>query len=207
MLGDGKLIRFWKDKWLGREALEVKYFRLFSISNDKVANLSQVSSWNNNQWFWKLEWRRSLFEWEEREANQLVNFLNEKSLAKDIGDHWVWKTNENLGYTVNSTYKCLITEVEGDFRSIYKFFWSLKALPSFMTTVGRVLADRLPTRVNLEKIGIVLDNILCVMCGEEEETGSHVFFLMQSSLKVWCFCCKWLGEKTVFYCNAKTHLL
>jgi len=37
-----------------------------------------------------------------------------------------------------------------------------------MTTAWCILVDRLPTRVNLEKRGIDMDNNICVMCGEEE---------------------------------------
>jgi len=51
-----------------------------------------------------------------REANQLMNLLSDKSLTKDSQGHWVWKADENLVYTVSSTYRCLMTEVEGDFR-------------------------------------------------------------------------------------------
>ena len=110
-----------KDKWLGSEALEVKISWFFSITKDKVANLTQVSYWNNNKWLWKVERRRTLFEWEVREANQLMNLLSDKSLTKDSQGHWVWKADENLVYTVSSTYRCLMTEVEGDFR----FLWVL----------------------------------------------------------------------------------
>jgi len=45
----------------------------------------------------------------------------------------------------------------------------------------------------LEKRGLILDSILCVMCGEEEETGSHVFFKYKVAWRVWCLCCEWVG--------------
>lgn len=33
-IGDRKLIRFWEDKWIDKEALCVKFPRLFSISTE-----------------------------------------------------------------------------------------------------------------------------------------------------------------------------
>jgi len=63
-----------------------------------------------------------------------------------------------------------------------------------MTTALRVLVDRLPTRVNLEKRRIVLESNLCVLCEEEEESRSHVFFKCKVAWNVWCMCSKWVGE-------------
>jgi len=80
-----------------------------------------------------------LFEWEVGEANQLINLLNDKSLTKDTGNCWV--ADKNLGYMVSSTYKCLRTKEEGDFRSMYEFFWSIKVLTSCMTTAWKVMTD------------------------------------------------------------------
>jgi len=68
-----------------------------------------------------------------------------------------------------------------------------------MTTAWRNLADRLPTRVNQEKRGIGLESNVCVMCGEEEETGNHVFFNSKVAWRIWCMCCQWIGESTVYH--------
>jgi len=82
----------------------------------------------------------------------------------------------------------LKTEGEGELRPLYEFFWTIKALPSKMTTAWRVLVDKLPTRVNLEKKGTDLDSNVCVICGEEEETCNHVFFKCKVAWRVWCMC-------------------
>jgi len=81
----------------------------------------------------------------------------------------------------------------GNFGSLFEGFWSIKALPSAMITAWRILVDRLPTQVNLEKRGIVLESSTCVFCGEEEESGSHVFFKCKVALRVWSLCSKWVG--------------
>jgi len=59
---------------------------------------------------------------------------------------------------------------------LYEALWSIKVLPSALTTSWRVLDDRLPTHANLERRGLILESNRCAMCGEDEETGSHVFF-------------------------------
>jgi len=138
-LGDGKYIRFWEDKWLDNEALRVKFPRLFSIANEKSASLSQVGFWNSDTWCWKVAWRRSLFEWEIGEENQLTSLLDNKTLLKGSRDQWIWKTTEKLSYTVNSAYNCLRTRDEGANSTLYEGLWSIKALPSTLTIAWRVL--------------------------------------------------------------------
>lgn len=61
-------------------------------------------------------------------------------------------------------------EEEGELRTLYEFFfWSIKALPSKMTTAWRVLADRLPIRVNMEKKRVRFGKqSLCYVQGRRE---------------------------------------
>ncbi|KAK7373394.1 hypothetical protein VNO80_06800 [Phaseolus coccineus] len=92
-------------------------------------------------------------------------------------EKWVWKLDESSGYSGSSAYSRLRLVEDGTYDSIYEDFWSSKSLPSSMTTASRVSADRLPRRVNLEKRGIVMESSMCVLCGEEEELRSQVFFM------------------------------
>jgi len=187
-LGDGKDIRFWKDKWLDNEVLRVKFSRLFSIANEKFASLSQVGFWNNDTWCWKVAWRRNLFEWEIGEENQLTLLLDNKTLLKESRDQWICKATKKLSYTVNLAYNCLRIRDEGANSTLYEALWSIKALPSTLTTAWRVLNDSLPMRANLERRGLILESNRCAMCGEDEESESHVFFECRVAWRVWCIC-------------------
>jgi len=88
-----------------------------------------------------------------------------------------------------------------------RLFWSIKALPSALTTAWRVLKDMLPTRANLERRGLILESNRCAMCGEDEESGSHVFFECRVAWRVWCLCSEWVGEPTVVHREGKSHFL
>jgi len=69
VVGDGKEIKFWKDKWVDNESLKQKFPRLFSFSLNIGRTLSQVGVWNDNYWLWKLGWRRALFVWESSQVD------------------------------------------------------------------------------------------------------------------------------------------
>ena len=43
------------------EALKNVFPRLFSISSNKNAKLSELGSWSNGRWVWGLVWRRPFF--------------------------------------------------------------------------------------------------------------------------------------------------
>lgn len=154
-----------------------------------------------------MTWRRDLFAWEEGEENHPLSLFGSKVPSIGCEDRWVWKVDVWLDYMVSSTYNCLRKLDGGDFRSLYEAFWSIKALPSSMTIAWRVLGDRLPACVNLAKRRVVLKNILGVMCGEVEESVSHIFFNCKVAWRVLCPCSRWLGECKVYHWDARYHFL
>lgn len=48
-----------------------------------------------------------------------------------------------------------------------------------------------------------MNNINCVLCGEVEETTSHVFFTCSKSQVVWNLSNLWIGELSLHWLNQK----
>lgn len=66
-IGDGRKIKFLKDKWLGDIPLKDKFPRLYLISlqrEETIANMGFGMGSKVLQWQWNLTWRRFLFQWE-----------------------------------------------------------------------------------------------------------------------------------------------
>jgi len=89
-------------------------------------------------------------------------------------DSWVWKDGEFPVYTVNSAYNCLRRARERENVFVYKKFWRSKVVPYALVSAWRVPENK--TRVNLERGKIVVESLLCSLCGDEEETCRHLFF-------------------------------
>jgi len=53
------------------------------------------------------------------------------------------------------------------------------------------------TRVNLERRGVVVENSLCCLCGKEEKSYRHLFFICSFAWRVWSLCFEWLGVSFV----------
>jgi len=81
---------------------------------------------------------------------------------------------------------------------LYEALWSIKALPSALTTAWRFLNDRLQMCANLERRGLIMESNRCAMCGEDEESGSHVLFECRVAWRVWCFCSDGWGNQQWF---------
>ena len=77
---------------------------------------------------------------------------------------------------VRSSYRALrlnadVYLLESD---VFKHIWSLKIAPQALICASRAMSNRLPTKMNLAKRGVVLSNIFCPMYNKVEETTQHV---------------------------------
>lgn len=52
-VGNGSATLFWKDIWMGYEALCSRLPRLFLISEQKENNAGDMCSWERDLWVWK----------------------------------------------------------------------------------------------------------------------------------------------------------
>ena len=90
---------------------------------------------------------------------------------------------------------------------IFSNLWRCKALPSAVLTAWRVMEDKLATRVNLSRRGVLVDSLLCCLCGKEEEYGRHLFFDCSFARRVWCLCYRWLGVLFVSHNEPKINFV
>ena len=93
-----------------------------------------------------------------------------------------------LTFTVNSAYVQVRRARGGESSSVYSKLWRCKVLPSALVTAWRVLENRVVSRVNLARRGVVVENSLCCLCGEEEESSCHLFSVCRFAWRVWCLC-------------------
>ncbi|GMJ01911.1 hypothetical protein HRI_003860300 [Hibiscus trionum] len=63
-VGDGSLIQFWSDDWLGLGALKIRFPRMYALASKKDGPITDFGSEVNGRWEWKVELRRRLFDWE-----------------------------------------------------------------------------------------------------------------------------------------------
>jgi len=108
-----------------------------------------------------------------------------------------WIGDDQQVYTAKSGYSILNMEDQMSSLEYFQLLWSLKITPSALVWAWRILWDRLPTRVNLVRRGVLLGCTLCPMCRERLENAQHLFCTCKVAQKVWDLCERWIGKVTV----------
>jgi len=79
-IGDGRRVKFWKDKWVDDQLLKDKFQRLFCLSLCKKVVMAEVGTWEYENVLervrWNLNWRRERFKWEKELEVQLINNIS-----------------------------------------------------------------------------------------------------------------------------------
>jgi len=96
----------------------------------------------------------------------------------------VWKKGEELEYTVKSAHLCVRKDEVREDGTVFKMFWKSKVVSTALVTARRMLENKLATKANLERRGIIVASSTCSLCGIEEETSTHLFFECKSYLVI-----------------------
>jgi len=204
-VGDGNDISFWKDNWMDCGTLKRVFPRLFSINLAKEAMMDELGSWSSGVWVWQLPWRKPFFDWEKSLEGQLHQVFLEARLVMGEVDSWVWKVGGLQMFSVNSTYIHVRKDRDVVSSSIFSKLWKCKTVPYVVHTAWRMLENKLATKVNLERRGMVIENSMCCLCGKEVESYCHLFFDCSFTWHIWCLCFKWLGVSFVSHFDPTTN--
>ncbi|GKV05161.1 hypothetical protein SLEP1_g17203 [Rubroshorea leprosula] len=192
-IGEGKDMLFWHEKWVGDRSLKEKFNRLFNLSSEKDTCIADMGQWNNGEWTWTWRWRRNLFVWETNLLQELCSMLEGIKLTQGKEDNWMWKHNSKGSYTVRSAYNIINQNQESRQDAQYKLIWDNKLPLKISAFAWKALQNRISTKDNLLKRGLIEDNTeaKCILCGEKVETSTHILFSCPISWKIWCLCYDW----------------
>ena len=91
----------------------------------------------------------------------------------------MWLANSNGQYSVRSAYNVMREDVVEEIQDeVFEELWKLKVPSKVATFAWRLLKDRLPTKVNLRRRKLELDDFLCPFCRSREESAVHLFLVL-----------------------------
>ena len=177
-VGDGTSTYFWYDKWLGDVPLCTRFRRLFDLASNKLSTVAEMVVPSGEAVGESWGWRRGLRVWEEEMLEECRQLLNGVVLQFDLSDRWLWDSDSDAGYTVRSAYQQLTTHAEAEPPEVTTgdLIWHKKVPLKVSIFAWRLLRDRLPTKNNLLRRGVVdAEAVMCVTgCGLEESVP-HLF--------------------------------
>ncbi|PNX70108.1 cysteine-rich receptor-like protein kinase, partial [Trifolium pratense] len=148
VLGDGKRIGFWKEKWIGAAPLQELFPNLFAKESDQYVEVAKrlVGSSANRMWNWN--WCINLT------AEEEVELLVGVEVVENQRDNWRWILDNSGIFSVKSVYGLLlngriVSELYQSTLAALESLWK-NDVPSKVGIFGwRLILEKLPTRADL----------------------------------------------------------
>ena len=106
-VGNGRRVRFWKDKWCGDEPLYESFPSLFAISRAKDAWVSEVWNPDGVGDGWTPLFSRALNDWEIEMMEQFMLKIQAFRVQRENEDKMVWTASRSGVFSVKSLYSTL----------------------------------------------------------------------------------------------------
>ncbi|GKB28976.1 RNA-directed DNA polymerase, eukaryota, reverse transcriptase zinc-binding domain protein [Tanacetum coccineum] len=184
-VGDGLRTRFWNDLWISDGLLCDRFPRLFALEMDKevlVAVKLGASSVADS-------FRRGVRDGTERQQwSDLSSLVASVSLLSSK-DRWICDLTGDGEFKVKAVHNSL-DDLFLPSQAVATRW--VKFIPIKVNVFAwRARRDRLPTRLNLSRRGVVLDSILYPLCDADVEDFHHVMFRCDMALSVIRKICWW----------------
>ena len=208
-LGSGDQILFWEDSWVGEGiALKDKYPDLYQVTSQKLKTVASMGIFGEHGWEWQFSWRRCLF---DSELGGVSAFIDQTAVINTnaaLGDSWVWGAEPSGIFSTNSAYNCIkADQLPSQPITGFRQLWEIKIPPTALAFAWRLLWDRLPSKENLIRRQIVLQNDLCPFCQSQVESASHLFFSCHKIMPLWWEFYSWVKEVRALHSNPMENFL
>jgi len=130
-------------------------------------------------------------------------------------DRWWWLPDESGAFSVKSSYRILENLVlldvglSAEEEGIFVKLWKSPAPSKVVAFSWLAFIDRIPTRSNLAFRHILAngDPSVCVLCGQGEETTSHLFLHCDVAVLIWRKVMDWLDINFITPRNLFMHFV
>ena len=185
-VGNGSMIRIWKDKWLPGSHNHTASSPPSSVDVD--ARVSELIDPTHRAWREQLI--RQMFPSTQAEA-----IMDIPLSQTETQDKLIWGGTKEGTFTVKSATLLAREMAEaksqahqpscsGDYDGRWVRIWNASATPRARNLCWRACHDALPTCVNLHKRGVEVD-VYCPVCGARYETTSHIFLDCEFAMDFW----------------------
>ena len=132
-----------------------------------------------------------------------VGFSMEKAtfwcIHPDREDKWIWKEDASGVYTVGNVYKMLMRDhIDENQDGVFNVLWKVKIPCKASIFAWRLIRDRLPTKVNLRRRNVEINDPTCPFCKNKEEDATHFFFSCSKFLRLWWKSISWTNISGAF---------
>ncbi|RVX18473.1 putative ribonuclease H protein [Vitis vinifera] len=203
-VGNGRRVRFWKDKWCGDEPLYESFPSLFAISQAKDAWVSEVWNPDGVGDGWTPLFSRALNDWEIEMMEQFMLKIQAFRVQRVNEDKIVWTTSKSGVFSVKSLYAIL--EPGGSAMFPYVGIWKASVPPKVAFFAWEASWGKILTLDQLQRRGYSLAN-RCFLCLAEAETVDHLLLHCVMTRTLWNLLFSLFGVEWVLSGTVKDTLL
>jgi len=137
-----------------------------------------------------------------------MRFPFSKLLQVDKIDKWLWNLETSHVYSVRSAYKLLTSQPPTASVVSVSSLWNKDYPLKVVLFAWRLFRDRLPSKNNLFRRGVISnDALLCATGCGIEETSEHLFLHCNIFGSIWHHIFKWLNVSLVIPSTVGDHFI
>ncbi|GJX38186.1 RNA-directed DNA polymerase, eukaryota [Tanacetum coccineum] len=181
---NGRSTSFWNDLWIGDSCFRYKFPRLYALDINKECTVADkmVASFTSS---FRREVRGGA---ESLQLTQILDLLGTVILS-NMEDRWIWDLNGDGEFCVKDVRNLLdvtfLPKADSPTR------W-IKTIPIKVNIFAwKVSLDRLPTRSNLARRGVLVPSSSCLICNVSDEDLAHLLFRCDLAIEVTRLVYRW----------------
>ena len=110
VVGNGRRVKFWKDRWCTEEPLCEAFPSLFALFDSKETWVTNLGEHRGESGNWNICFVRNLNDWELGAMECFLSLLQGHSVNKEQEDRVVWKGENKGAFSVKGLYSVLETD-------------------------------------------------------------------------------------------------
>ena len=203
-VGNGRRVKFGKDKWCGDEPLCESFPSLYSISLSKDAWVSDVWNPDSDGEGWTPLFSRAFNDWKIEMVECFIFKIQAFRVQREDEDRVVWMTSKSGDSSVKSLYSIL--EPEDSHLFPCNSIWRVKAPPKVAFFAWEASWAKILTLEQVQRRGYSMAN-RCFLCLSEVETMDHLLLHCVKTRVLWNLIFSLFGVAWVLSCSVKETLL
>ncbi|KAH1226723.1 hypothetical protein HKD37_11G032628 [Glycine soja] len=139
-----------------------------------------------------MQWRRLFFDAEIDMAAKFMEDIEGLTIHPRRHDKWVWKGDPSPSgiYSVEMPY-------ENQDR-VFNDLWELQIPTKASFFAWRLIRNKLPTKTNLRRRNVEINDSMCPFCRNFEEDAAHLFFSCDRVMPLWWKSMSWINMVGAF---------
>ena len=110
VVGNGRRVKFWKDRWCIEKPLCEAFPSLFALSDSKEAWVANLWEHRGESGNWNFRFVRNLNDWELGAMDRFLSLLQGHLVKREQNDRVVWKGENKGAFSIKGLYSVLETD-------------------------------------------------------------------------------------------------